>query len=130
LVQEVGNGSPILELRRRFSTNAAMPSSDRAWQNSAWKVRRSKRMPSASVVSNARLTASFADHQRDQRHAGDRFGAFIASSIRLRGRHHARDQPRKRSASAASIVRPVRFRSIAFALPTARVRRCVPPTSE
>ena len=33
----------------------------------------------------------------------------------------------ERSASAASIMRPVRIRSIAFALPTARVSRCVPP---
>jgi hypothetical protein len=32
-----------------------------------------------------------------------------------------------RSASAASMVRPVRHRSIAFALPTARVSRCDPP---
>ena len=32
-----------------------------------------------------------------------------------------------RSASAASIRRAVRQRSIAFALPTARGRRCVPP---
>ena len=33
----------------------------------------------------------------------------------------------ERSASAASIIRPVRIISIAFDLPTARVRRCVPP---
>ena len=32
-----------------------------------------------------------------------------------------------RSASCASIVRAVRQRSIAFALPTARGSRCVPP---
>jgi len=32
-----------------------------------------------------------------------------------------------RSASAASMVRPVRQRSIAFALPTALVSRCEPP---
>ena len=32
-----------------------------------------------------------------------------------------------RSASSTSIIRPVRTRSIAFALPTARVSRCVPP---
>ena len=33
----------------------------------------------------------------------------------------------ERSASAASIMRPVKIISIAFALPTAWVRRCVPP---
>ena len=35
----------------RFSTKAAMPSFWSAVANMAWKTRRSKRMPSASVVS-------------------------------------------------------------------------------
>ena len=38
-----------------------------------------------------------------------------------------RETSPERSASAASIMRPVRHISIAFALPTARVSRCVPP---
>ena len=52
--------------------------------------------------------------------------AFIASSIRLAAGTTRATRP-ARSASAASIMRPVRLMSIALALPTARVRRCVPP---
>src|SRR5262249_41317389 len=44
----------------RFSTKAAMPSFWSSVANSEWKSRRSKRTPSASVVSKARLTASLA----------------------------------------------------------------------
>ena len=52
--------------------------------------------------------------------------AFIASSIRLASGTTRATRP-ERSASAASIMRPVRHMSIALALPTARVSRCVPP---
>ena len=51
---------------------------------------------------------------------------FIASSIRLAAGTTRATRP-ERSASAASIMRPVRIMSIALALPTARVSRCVPP---
>ena len=49
-----------------------------------------------------------------------------ASSISLSA-GTTRDTSPERSASAASIMRAVRHRSIAFALPTARGSRCVPP---
>ena len=51
---------------------------------------------------------------------------FIASSIRLAAGTTRATRP-DRSASAASIMRPVRIMSIALALPTARVSRWVPP---
>ena len=50
----------FVNLAGRFSTKAAMPSFWSSVANSAWNTRRSKRTPSASVVSNARLTLSFA----------------------------------------------------------------------
>ena len=59
--------------------------------------------------------------------AGDRFGSrkrFLQKLFRRRGR--GRQGP-QRSASAASIIRPVRIMSIAFALPTSFVSRCEPP---
>ena len=49
-------------------------------------------MPSASVVSNARLTLSFAAIKRDQRHAGDRLGDLHRLVHQARGRHDARDE--------------------------------------
>ena len=63
---------------------------------------------------------------RRQSHAGDGLGDLHRLLHQARRRHDARDEP-ARSASAASIIRPVRIRSIALALPTARVSRCVPP---
>ena len=42
------------------------------------------------------------------------------------GRNDSRDGP-ARSASCASIMRPVRHISMAFDLPTSRVSLCVPP---
>lgn len=44
----------------RFSVKAVMPSFWSALAKTAWKRRRSKRIPSVRVVSNARFTASFA----------------------------------------------------------------------
>ena len=83
-------------------------------------------MPSERVVSNDRLTASFATISATSDMPAMVSAAFIASSIRsLSGT--TRDTSPERSASAASIMRPVKFKSIALALPTARVRRCVPP---
>jgi hypothetical protein len=51
---------------------------------------------------------------------------FIASSLRLAAGTTRATSP-ARSASAASIIRPVRIMSIALALPIAWVMRCVPP---
>ena len=51
---------------------------------------------------------------------------FIASSIRFAAGTTRATSP-DFSASAASIMRPVRIISMALALPTARVSRCVPP---
>ena len=51
--------------------------------------------------------------------------AFASSSSVSAGT--TRDTRPLRSASAASMVRPVRMRSIALALPMARVSRCDPP---
>ena len=52
--------------------------------------------------------------------------AAIASSIKDASGTTRATRP-DRSASSASMKRPVRHRSIAFALPTARASRCVPP---
>jgi hypothetical protein len=50
----------FLNFAGRFSMKAVMPSFWSSVANSAWKTRRSKRTPSARLVSNARLTLSFA----------------------------------------------------------------------
>src|SRR5215510_718168 len=110
----------------RFSMKAAMPSLRSLVANKAWKTRRSKRTPSASDVSKLRLTASFAASSDGCDIAAMVSATFIASSIRLAARTTRATRP-ERSASAASIMRPVKIRSMALALPTARVRRCVPP---
>src|SRR6185312_3528244 len=78
--------------------------------------------PSPSVVSKARLTASLAIITAGSDIDAIVSAAFSASSIRLASGTTRATSP-ARSASAASIMRPVRQRSIAFALPTARVGR-------
>src|SRR6516225_6747577 len=110
----------------RFSMKAAMPSLRSLVANKAWKTRRSKRTPSASDVSKLRLTASFAAMSDGCDIAAMVSATFSASSIRLAAGTTRATRP-ERSASAASIMRPVKIRSMALALPTARVRRCVPP---
>ena len=82
--------------------------------------------PSASEVSKLRLTASFAASTDGSDIAAMVSATFIVSSIRLAAGTTRATRP-ERSASPASIMRPVRIRSMAFALPTARVRRWVPP---
>src|SRR6516162_7610817 len=110
----------------RFSMKAAMPSLRSLVANKAWKTRRSKRTPSASDVSKLRLTASFAAMSDGCDIAAMVSATFSASSIRLAAGTTRATRP-ERSASAASIMRPVKIRSMALALPTARARRCVPP---
>ena len=89
-------------------------------------MRRSKRIPSASEVSNARLTVSFAGHHRRQRHRRDGFGDLEASSSSVAAGTTRATRPdafglgRIHHAAGEDI-------SIALALPTARVSRCVPP---
>ena len=63
------------------------------------------------------------DRQRERRDLRRRRQRLL---LEVGGGHDARDEP-ARSASCASIIRPVRHHSIAFALPTARGSRCVPP---
>ena len=58
--QETKRSHPPLNRASRFSTNAAIPSRWSAVPYSAWNRRRSKRTPSASPISSARLTASLA----------------------------------------------------------------------
>ena len=89
-------------------------------------ARRSKAMPSASGASKARLTLSLAIITLGRLSAQIAAAAASASSISLSAGTTRETRP-ARSASAASIMRPVSTMSIAFALPTARGRRCVPP---
>src|SRR6266403_1120300 len=116
----------LVNFAGRFSMKAAMPSFWSAVANSEWKALRSKRIPSASVVSKARLTASLASMRAGSDIDAMVSAVFSASSIRLAS-GTIRDTRPARSASAASIMRPLRQRSIAFALPTAWARRWVPP---
>ena len=87
---------------------------------------RSKRTPSAKDDSNATLTASLPASTDGSDILAIVSATFIASSIRLAA-GTTRATRLERSASAASIMRPVKIISIALALPTARVSRCVPP---
>ena len=78
------------------------------------------------MVSKARLTALLGASTRDRRQRGMPPAIFSASGESWSA-GKTRETRLERSASAASIIRPVRIMSIAFDLPTARVRRWVPP---
>ena len=103
-----------------------MPSFWSAVANMAWNRRRSKRMPSASETSSARLMVSFVIMAM-----GSDMAAMVSAVFRASARRSASGTTRatrpERSASSASIMRPVRHISMALALPMSRVRRCVPP---
>ena len=77
-------------------------------------------------VSNARLMASLAMAAAGRDIEAIFSAAASASSINLSAGTTRLTRP-ERSASAASIMRPVRHRSIALDLPIARVSRWVPP---
>src|SRR3954463_16101938 len=110
----------------RFSIKAAMPSFWSSVAKVEWNRRRSKRNPSASVVSNARLTDSLTIIAIGVDSSAMRVATASASSSNLSAGTMRLTSP-ARSASAASIMRPVRHKSIALALPIKRGRRCVPP---
>ena len=110
----------------RFSMNAAMPSERSSSANVEWNRLRSTFMPSDSGVSNARLMASLAIAAAGRDIEAIFSAAASASSINLSAGTTRLTRP-ERSASAASIIRPVRQRSIALDLPIARVSRWVPP---
>ncbi|MOA29600.1 hypothetical protein D3C78_1506250 [compost metagenome] len=103
-----------------------MPSFWSAVAKSDWKERLSNLRPSESGTSKERLTLSLAMSTEARDREAMRVAASTASSIRFAA-GTTRDTRPARSASAASIMRPVRTRSMAFALPTARVSRCEPP---
>ena len=97
----------FLNFAGRFSTNAAMPSFWSSVANSAWNTRRSNSTPSASDVSNARLTASLADKHRRQRHRRDGFGdlhrlVHQARQPAPRARPGRRARPRRRPSCGRS----------------------------
>src|SRR6184192_437205 len=110
----------------RFSMNAAMPSERSSSAKVEWNKLRSTFMPSDNGVSNARLMASLAMAAAGRDIEAIFSAAASASSINLSAGTTRLTRP-ERSASAASIIRPVRHRSIALDLPIARVSRCVPP---
>ena len=110
----------------RFSMNAAMPSERSSSAKVEWNKLRSTFMPSDSGVSNARLMASLAMAAAGRDIEAIFSAADSASSINLSAGTTRLTRP-ERSASAASIMRPVRHRSIALDLPIARVSRWVPP---
>ena len=103
-----------------------MPSFWSAVANMAWNRRRSKCRPSARLVSRARLTASLTIWAAGEDWAAIFWAAFRASAISMSAGTTRAASPQL-SASAASMVRPVRHRSIALDLPTMRVRRWLPP---
>ncbi len=74
----------------------------------------------------SRVHRFLVQHRHMRRELRDRRGSGKRSSSSLSTGTMRETRP-ERSASAASIMRPVRQRSIAFAFPTARVRRCEPP---
>ena len=103
-----------------------MPSFWSAVANSEWKSRRSKLTPSARPPSKARFTLSLAIITLGPLMAHTASAAASASVIKWSAAT-TRDTRPARSASAASIVRPVSTMSMALLLPTARGSRCVPP---
>ena len=77
----------------RFSTKAAMPSFWSSVANSDWNTRRSKRTPSASVVSKARFTASLPSSPRAATAPRSVSGGLQRLGDQIGGRHDAADQP-------------------------------------
>ncbi|MOA46912.1 hypothetical protein D3C78_1694850 [compost metagenome] len=94
--------------------------------NTAWNTRRSKRTPSLRLVSKARLMLSLISMVLGNDFSAMAWAALRVSSSRLSTGTTRATSP-ARSASWASIWRPVRHISMALALPRARVRRWVPP---
>src|ERR1039457_1461800 len=89
-------------------------------------MRRSNTTPSDKPPSKARLIASVPASTEGSDMLAMVSATFIASSIRFAAGTTRATSP-DFSASAASIMRPVKIISIALALPTARVSRWVPP---
>src|SRR3990167_2786724 len=110
----------------RFSMKAVMPSALSSLAVRIWNTRRSNSRPWSSVVSNAALTISLLATAAIGGIAAMVSAVLSASASRSASGTTRVTRP-ERSASAASIMRPVRHMSIALALPTARVRRCDPP---
>ncbi|MNT42282.1 hypothetical protein D3C72_1786990 [compost metagenome] len=82
--------------------------------------------PSLNVPSKARLTDSLAAITAICENPATMMAAPSASSMSL-SKDTTRLTSPARSASIASIMRPVNAMSMAFDLPTARGKRCVPP---
>src|SRR5690554_506191 len=110
----------------RFSTKACMPSVWSAVAKIEWNTRRSKRTPSARLVSNTRLTHSLVIITLGSDLLAMTWAVFRVSSSSWSTGKILATRPAC-SASRASIWRPVRHISMALALPMARVRRWVPP---
>ena len=84
------------------------------------------RVPPSIVVSKDFKTASFAKRTATGGFAAMALARFFASSIRYSFADPLTTSPHC-FASSAVIIEPVSTISIALYLPTARVRRCVPP---
>src|SRR5437588_2043987 len=110
----------------RFSRNAFRPSPASSDARARKNERRSSSTPAASGVSKAWSTASLA-----RRTAIGPFAAISRATPFASSSHASLATTRATSpcasASRAESMRPVRIMSIAIALPTARVRGCVPP---
>src|SRR5690606_25150703 len=106
----------------RFSTKACMPSVWSAVAKIEWNTRRSKRTPSARLVSNTRLTHSLVIITLGSDLLAMTWAVFRVSSSSWSTGKILATRPAC-SASRASIWRPVRHISMALALPMARVRR-------
>ena len=110
----------------RFSTKAAMPSFWSAVANIEWKSRRSNLHALRKRGLVGAVDRLLRHHRNRQRHFRDRLGNLHRLIDKFGHRNHPADEP-ERSASAASIIRPVKHISIALDFPTKRVSRCVPP---
>src|SRR5205814_8565559 len=81
--KEVNRAQRFLKLGLRFSRNAAMPSRWSARPNCEWKSRRSKRMPSESGLSYARLMDSLSIITTGSEQPAILSATAIASSMSL-----------------------------------------------
>src|SRR5260370_26967042 len=113
---EKGQSYLFLFTGLRFSMNAAMPSERSSSANVEWNKLRSTFMPSDSGVSNARLMACLAIAAAGCDIEAIFSAADSASSISLSAGTTRLTIPAP-SASAASIILPVRQRSTPFDLP-------------
>ena len=110
----------------RFSMKARIPSRWSSVANRSKNASRSACRPAAQRQLRGGEHGTFGGTDGQRRHRGDGVGELQRRLDRLRRPGRPSSRVRRPSPRRRGIVRPVRMSSMARAVPTARVRRCVP----